>query len=549
MLRPKAPCIITSSMECHCLQFDEIPGTTKLFSTYLSDFNRVKEFYAHTPDEAGVRAAANEVHLAPKTRAAVAQVLREQNRLFGSTQETDANLDRLAGGAVAIVTGQQVGLFSGPAYSIYKALDAIRWAAKLTKAGVDAVPIFWMATEDHDLAEVNQANFGQREGVARIELPLPKDIVGASVGRIGLGPMAETAVAHAAELLEGPDAKTIADALQKSYGSNETFGSAFGKLSARLFKGRGLILLDPLDERFHELARAVYRQAVEDSQKLDEALMARSKLLDRRGFHAQVKVTPQGTLLFFDVNGKRVAVRRRNGDFVAGDMKLSPSEMVEKVDKQPESLTASVLLRPVLQDAILPTAAYIGGPAEVAYMAQAQVTYQRILGRMPAILPRTSFTLIPSEVKRTLERYGLDFREVLGGRQSLLRKMRLQHVPRGLAARFARDEKTLRRILVGYRKPLGKLDKTLIGALDTAERKMLHQFTKLQGKTGNAENLRTGILDRHERQILSSLYPHRGLQERSMCLLPFLASQGMELLDRLAKEMEKQCAGHRVVML
>lgn len=535
-------------MECHCLQFGEIPGTTKLFSTYLSDFDRVKEFYAHTPDEAGVRAAAKEVRLDAGIRRGVVQVLREQNRRFGSTRETDANLDRLADGAVAIVTGQQVGLFSGPAYSIYKGLDAIHWAARLTKAGVDAVPIFWMATEDHDLAEVNQANFGVCEGVSRIELPLPEDASGVSVGRIPLGSMAAAAVAHAAELLEEPAANEIADMLGKSYAADETFGSAFGKLFARLFGGRGLILLDPLDRRLHELARPVYRRAAESAQKLDEELTARSKSLDRRGYHAQVKVTQQGTLLFLDVKGKRVAVRRRNGDFVASDMKLSMAEMLEKIDKEPEALTASVLLRPVLQDSILPTAAYIGGPAEVAYMAQAQVTYRQVLGRMPAILPRASFTLISAEVQRTLEKYGLDFRELLRGRQLLRQKMKLQYVPRGLAARFGRDEKLLLRVLEAYRKPLGKLDKTLAGALDTAERKMLYQFTKLRSKTGNAENLRTGILDRHERQILTALYPHRGLQERSLCLLPFLARYGMELLKRLEKEMEKPCAGHRVLM-
>ncbi|MGC1933815.1 MAG: bacillithiol biosynthesis cysteine-adding enzyme BshC [Candidatus Acidiferrales bacterium] len=536
-------------MECHCLRFDEIPQTTKLFAAFLNDFERVKEFYAHTPDEAGVRAAAKEVRLDAGIRRGVVQVLREQNRALGSTKETDANLDRLANGAVAIVTGQQVGLFSGPAYSLYKALDTIRWAKRLTMAGVDAVPIFWMATEDHDLAEVNQANFGGREGVARIELPLPEDVAGASVGRIALGAMAGAAVAHAAELLEGPGAKEMTEALAASYGSGETFGSAFGKLFARLLKGRGLILLDPLDRRLHELARPIYRKAAEDSEKLAGELIARSKLLDKRGYHAQVKVTQQGTLLFLDVNGKRQAVRRRNGDFVVADAKLSAEQLLEKIEKQPEALTASVVLRPVLQDSILPTAAYIGGPAEVAYMAQAQVIYERVLGRMPAILPRASFTLIEPEVERTLRKYGLDFREILRGRQSLRQKMATQYIPRGLAARFARDEKLLRRVLEGYRKPLGKLDKTLAGALDTAERKMLYQFTKLRGKTGNAENLRTGVLDRHERQIMSALYPHRGLQERSLCLLPFIARQGTELLDHLSAEMEKPSAGHKVMVL
>ncbi|MHB8539503.1 MAG: bacillithiol biosynthesis cysteine-adding enzyme BshC [Candidatus Acidiferrales bacterium] len=536
-------------MECHCLRFGEIPQTTKLFSSFVDDFSSVKDFYAHAPDEEGVRAAAKEVRLDAAIRRAVVEALREQNQAFGTDGATESNIERLAGGAVAIVTGQQVGLFSGPAYSIYKALDAIHWAQKLTASGIEAVPIFWMATEDHDLAEVNQVFFGARDGIARIELPISDDAAGGSVGRIPLGAMAGAAVDHAAGLLEGPGAQEIGAALRAAYRDGETFGTSFGKLMARLMKGRGLILLDPLDPRFHELARPVYRKAVEEPEALVEELLARDKVLERQGFHAQVKVTQQGTLLFLDVDGKRQAVRRRNRGFIAGDAKLSVAELLAKIETEPQALTASVLLRPVLQDSILPTAAYIGGPAEVAYMAQAQVVYRRVLGRMPAILPRASFTLMEPTVVRALKKYDLDFDDVLHGRQRVRRKMELNYLSRGMAAKFARDERALKRILGGYRAPLGHLDKSLAAALDTVERKMLYQFEKLRGKAGRAENFRTGVLDRHEKEILGALFPHHGLQERTLCLLPFLARHGIELLDRLASQLEEPCAGHRVVVL
>ena len=540
-------------MECHCLRFHEIPQTTKLFSSFIDDFSSVKEFYAHAPDEAGVRAAAQKIRLDAGMRKAVAELLRQQNERLGSDAATEKNIERLANGAVAVVTGQQTGLFSGPAYSIYKALDAIRWADKLTKSGVDAVPIFWMATEDHDLAEVNQVFFGDREEISRIELPLGDDIAGPSVGRISLGKMAGAVVDHAVELLEGPGLPAISEALRASYREGETFGSAFGKLLARLMKGRGIILLDPLDSRLHELARPIYRKAVEDSQALINDLTARDKLLDKLGFHAQVKVTQQSTLLFLDVNGKRQPLRRRNGGFAAGDAKFSAAELLAKIDSEPQRLTPSVLLRPVLQDSLLPTAAYIGGPAEVAYMAQAQVVYRRLLGRMPAILPRASFTLIEPTVARAMTKYDLDFRDALHGRQTVRRKMELNSLPRGLVAKFSRDEKGLKRILGSYRAPLGRMDKSLPSALDTVERKILYQFEKLRGKAGRAENFRTGVLDRHEREILGALFPHHGLQERTLCLLPFLARHGVELLDRLYAEMSGEksgpCSGHRVVIL
>lgn len=536
-------------MECDCLRFSQIPQTTELFASFTEDFSKVKSFYGRAPDEAGVRSAAQEVRLDANVRSAVVDVLRAQNRAMGADGEVEKNIDRLATGAVAVVTGQQVSLFSGPAYCIYKALDAVRWAKKLTRSGVDAVPIFWMATEDHDLAEANQAFFGERYGIARLELLLEEQAEGGSVGPILLGKSVEAVGEHATELLQGPGAEQIAEALKASYRREETFGSAFGKLLARLLKGRGLILLDPLDKRLHELARPVYRRAVEEAGPIAEELLARGKQLDREGFHAQVKVTQQSTLLFLAVDGKREAVRKRSDGFVAGSLRQSTGDLLRRIDEEPEALTASVLLRPVLQDSILPTAAYIGGPAEVAYMAQAQLVYRRVLGRMPAILPRASFTLIEPMMGCVLKKYQLDVRGVLSGRQQLRRRMETQYLPRGLAARFARDEKALRQTLAGYGKPLDALDKTLRGARETAERKMLYQFAKLRGKAGRAENARTGVLDRHEREIVSALYPRHGLQERTLSLLPFLARQGMDLLDQLESVMDQPCNGHRLVTL
>lgn len=536
-------------MEYDCLRFSDIPHTSKLFASFVEEFSKVEKFYAHPPSEGGVREAAGKITPDASARSAVAEILREQNRDLGSDPETERNIERLRNGAAAIVTGQQVSLFGGPAYSLYKALDAIEWAKRLTRMGVDAVPIFWMATEDHDLAEANQAFFNERYGIAQLAAPLDEGVAGRSVGRISLGSEVHAVVEQAAAFLQGPAAKEVRDALSESYRAQETFGSAFGKFMARVLQGRGLILLDPLDKRLHELARPVYQKAIEDSKAITDELLARGKELGRHGFHPQVKVTQQSTLLFLDVDGKREAVRRKNGGFVAGNLRLNAADLLKKVENEPEALSASVLLRPVLQDLILPTAAYIGGPAEVAYMAQAQTVYHRVLGRMPAILPRASFTLIEPAVARALKKYHLDIPGVFGGRQQLRRKMEMQYLPRGLAARFARDEKALRKVLSGYGKPLELLDKSLMGARDTAEKKMLYQFEKLRGKAGRSENQRTGVLDRHESEIVSSLYPRHGLQERTLSLLPFLARYGMDLLDRLQSATDAPCKGHRLLTL
>jgi bacillithiol synthase len=553
LLLQKGACIMTTSMEPHCLPFREVPHTTKLFAAFTDDFKRVRRYFAHPPTESGILAAAREIRLDPETRRTVVEVLLEQNARFASGSqlppETARNLDRLAAGAVAIVTGQQVGLFSGPAYSVYKAVTALRWADAITNRGTDAVPIFWLATEDHDLAEVNHSDWNTRDGLTRFEIPAREEDTDRRVGEILLGDAVKSLTAKAGALLEGSYAEEFAAALRESYAPGETYGSAFGKLISRIFAGRGIIFIDPLDERLHRLSAGVYRRALDDSQTLREALLARSKELENDGLHAQVKVTRESTLLFYNVNGRRQPLRSRNGEFTAGKTRFTPDELRAAIDKSPEAFSANVLLRPIIQDTLLPTAAYIGGPAEIAYMAQNQIVYDSLLGRMPAIVPRAAFTLIDPLIARVLAKFDLDVRDVFRGPQFLRKKMERKFLPHSLASRFDSDEKTLRRLLDKYRKPLMNLDSTLVGALDSAEGKILHQFLKLKEKAGRAENLRTGVLNHKESLILAALYPHKDLQERVLCMLPWLAQYGPELLDKLARNIDLGAPQHHLLFL
>src|SRR5579863_1405584 len=531
----RAAGIMISSMESHCLPFREIPHITALFSTFLEEFDRVSSYYAHPPTADGILDSAHEVRLDPETRRAVVEILREQNARFGAGEDARANLDRLAAGAVAIVTGQQVGLFSGPLYSFFKAVSAIRFAEEITRRGVDAVPVFWLATEDHDLAEVDHSVWRTRSGLTRYELPHTPEVEGKRVGEIVFGQAIATVCEEASASLEGPFAGKIASTLRESYTPSDTYGSGFGKLLARVLAGRGIIFIDPLNARLHRFASNVFRRALHDADELRSALEARSKELESNGFHAQVKVAPGSTLLFFNVDGRRHPVRGHDGKFIAGDSEFSLDDLHAAIESTPEAVTPSVLLRPVVQDSLLPTAAYIGGPAEVAYLAQAQVVYKKIFGRMPAILPRSSFTLVEPPVARVLSKYGLDLRDVFRGPQHVRAALEQKAIPNALARRFESDEEKLRAMLKSYADSIEKLDQTLLGTLEAIEEKMLYQFTKLKEKVGRAENFRTGVLDDHQAAVFDSLYPNHELQERTLSALPFLALYGPELLDELTR--------------
>jgi bacillithiol synthase len=528
---------MTASMELQCLPFREIPHTTKLFSSYLDDFDRVASYYSHPPTASGIDTAAREVQLDAGVRRVVVDVLREQNRRFAAGGEIDSatsrNLDRLAAGAVAIVTGQQAGLFSGPAFSFYKAISAQRCADETTRRGIDCVPVFWIATEDHDLAEVNHTHWNTRQGLARYELPARDEDAGRRVGEVVLGEAAQSLVADATKTLEGSFADNVANALRDSYAPGETYGTAFGKLMSRLLAGRGIIFIDPLDPRLHRLAAPIYSRALGESRELRDALLARSAQLEAAGFHAQVKVTHESTLLFRNVDGRREPIRGSQSKFAAGSAEFSPAQAVAAVEKAPVDFTPNALLRPIVQDALLPTAAYIGGPAEVAYLAQSQVVYQRLLGRMPAILARASFTIVEPPIARFLGLYDLDMRDILAGPQHARAKMEQKSLPGGLSSRFDQGEQAFRKLLDEFKAPLQNLDSTLVGALQSTQEKILHQFNQLRGKVGRAENFRTGVLDRHQQILFDALYPQGGLQERSLSLLPVLAASGTGFLDEL----------------
>src|SRR4030088_231437 len=267
-------------MGCQTIPPSRLPHQTKLLLDYLEKFQNVSQFYAHEPTLASAMRMARELKFPAERRSEVAGILRKQNAQWGEAAYVERNLERLANGAVAVVSGQQVGLFSGPAYSVYKALTAVQIAEELTRGGIPAVPIFWMATEDHDLDEVRHATWFDQGKLVRFELPLVAE-TGRPVGRIPLGAQIEPLVQEAAELLAKQGSDLLAQYLIESYRPEETYGSAFGKLFTRLFAQKRLILMDPLDTGLHKVAAPMCSRPLAEKSACGHYLPQRVKDLDR----------------------------------------------------------------------------------------------------------------------------------------------------------------------------------------------------------------------------------------------------------------------------
>jgi len=538
-------------VKSECLPFSKIPHTTRLFTDFLDFPSSVRSFYPRSPHflEWLKEEIPNQRYDAQR-RQRVSDVLERQNKAWGASEKTLENLARFRAGACATVTGQQVGLFGGPLFALFKALTAVKLGQEARAAGMDCVPIFWLATEDHDLEEVSRTEVLGADGLLQHLSTFTKAAPDASVGTIQFGSELEALVQQAAELLGDTP---IVDSIEKSYRPGETFGSAFAKLFASLFGDWGVILLDSADSELHAICQPVFHEAIEKAAEIDDVLLQRGKALESAGYHQQVKVTPSSTLVFTYRNGARTPIHRvANGrpdsyDFVVDQERLSQSELLSRISAAPDQFSANVLLRPVLQDYLLPTLAYTGGSSEVAYFAQAAVVYEKLLGHVTPIIPRFSATLVEPKADRLLERYGLNLPDLF--HDHLREKLAQRTLPDELQSAFESANAGLEKSLSAIRDALAKLDPTLVEASNRAGSKMQHQLEHLRASAARAELRQTELLSRHADVITSMLYPNKSLQERELGGVYFLAKYGIDLLQQIYSAIHTDCLDHQVIHL
>jgi bacillithiol synthase len=555
------------AVKAHCLPLSQIPDTTQLFIDFLAYSPKVQPFYPRSPYFGEwIKDQASALQYDSERRQRVSTILERQNKSWNASPQTLANIRRLRHGAAAIVTGQQVGLFGGPMFSLYKALSAVKMAEEATGAGVDAVPVFWLATYDHDLSEVNQVSLPAEDGVLRTLTTSSHGVAGAPVNDVRPGDEILPVVEEAATLLGDSE---VSHFLRESYRPGESLGSAFARLFARLFASRGVILLDASDAELHRDAAPIYRAAIEHAADLESALLARGEALEKSGYHQQVKVTPSSVLLFTMREGARTPIHRhingsakvkendkdndKDAEFLiggeSGAEKVSRSEVLRRIEKHPENFSPNVLLRPVVQDYLLPTLAYTGGAAEAAYFAQAGVVYEMLLTRVTPVVPRFSATIVEPKVQRWLRQYGIDVPYVFQNAPALRQKLASRSLPEDLQAAFDAAQHSVESSFDDLRGSLEKLDATLVGASETVASKIKYQLDRLRQLASAAELRRSEVIRRHADALIAALYPDGALQERGIAGVYFLARHGTELLQQVQDTIRTDCHDHQILEL
>ena len=380
-------------------------------------------FFAEHFQDRSARVRATQRAARPLT-AEVLSALRAQNAKLAPSSARDAHLHALERGAAAVVTGQQVGLFLGPLYTLYKAASAIAVSRALAaEAGTPVVPIFWLQTEDHDLPEIASCCV-PRDGQPALLLSVPAS----SDARVSIAhcelpaDIERNTAALRAELQRLPHAAEHLDRIERAYRPGATWGDAFAQVIAELFAPEGLVVLDPRDPQLAQQMASVHDRALRDAEAIAAELQARSAALQAAGFDPQVHVRPGAPLSFFHPEGtqdQRSRLTPCERGFKSAAHEHTLAELLDVLVAEPLRFSTSALLRPIVQDTLLPTAAYVGGPGEIAYFAQLSPLYAAFDMPMPLIIPRARFRVIEDKTQRVLDRLKLVPDDALGNATTL----------------------------------------------------------------------------------------------------------------------------------
>jgi bacillithiol biosynthesis cysteine-adding enzyme BshC len=540
-----------SAPACVRLDLRHLPWVRRLAAEYAHDFGALEPFFAGNPAERSAWAAAVQRAQAPvrdreRLAAALAAQLSQREAPAASVAALSALRDPRG---VAIVTGQQAGLFGGPLYSLLKALTAIQVARRVSQDhGVPAVPVFWIDSEDHDWREVASTTLLDADLAPQdIELPAPAGAGQLPVANLRLdesvGPVLER-VRRVLPHTEFTD--ELLASLALAYAPGRTMAEAFGRWLETWLGPLGLVVYDCADPAAKPLATPVFRHELENPARTSALAAEAGAALEARGFHAQVSAHLDATALFH-LDPERHPIKLTAGGFRIGSREVTTDALLAEVAGHPERFSPNVLLRPLVQDALFPTVAYVSGPSELAYLGQLRSVYADFDIPMPLVVPRTTATLLDAATARFLDRYQLSFPSLQPQDESTLNHLLEGQLPPGVESSFQQVHHQVVETMGALVAALPALDPTLEGAARSTLGKMEHDLRTLHSKIIHAAKRRDETLRRQFTRARATTFPHGHLQERTLCFLYFLNRYGPALIGVLDRHLTPD-GGHHCLL-
>lgn len=539
------------------INFGSIPGNYNLFLDYVYEFEKVKEFYKtdfrSREEYSSVFKKVSENHF--EFRNELTNILTEQYNSFTPSAKTLKNISSLKDlRTLAVVTGQQLGILGGPLYTFYKIITAIKLSNFLSERYEDYnfVPVFWLEGDDHDFNEVRFINIlNDNNEIVKIEYDneVVDDENKGSVGNLKFNESLNHFFSHLEKEIRNTEfTQMILEKIKSFYHPGKTFKQSFKELTFWLFDKYGLIIFDPQNIKIKERLKPIFKKEITDFRIHTEKLVNVSANLEQV-YHAQVKVRPIN--LFFSNEEGRFLIEPADNEFrlKRKRKRFTYDELIDLIDKEPESFSANVLLRPICQDYILPTAFYVGGPSEISYFAQVMPLYEFYNVETPIIYPRSSVTLIEKNINSIIEKYEINLTELFGEPEKVKNKVIESISKTSVDEIFSVATNQIKTAIEQLKKKLFDFDKTIGDGSTKYEQKIFHDLEQLKNKTVDAQKRKYETTIRQIDKVINTIYPNLNLQEREINFIYFANKYGVEFINSIYDELTINKFDHQIISL
>lgn len=538
-------------MQVSNYSFKHLPFS-KLFKTYVHNFDEVSKFFEHNPFDSTAISKKMDGFTFQGDRENTASILSSLNKQFDADEEAIHNIERLKNkNALVVVTGQQLGVYGGPLYTVFKTLSTIHIAQQLEEEfNRPVIPVFWLADEDHDYDEVRKITIIDEDSPKTFSLP-PKNNDLPTVAELSLPDEISEMRDQLKEVLYDTDfSGDLWELLDESFNKDNSFFEAFGFFISRLFSKHGLVLAGSNHPDVKQATGEYLKTSIQQADKIRDRLEKQTASL-AEGYHQQVTLY-DSNLFYLDVETGRTKINRNgNGWETDGNVKWNNVQLVDEIEAHPDRFSPNVFLRPIVQDALLPTAGYVAGPGEIAYYGQMKSMYQCFDMDMPIIFPRLSATLIEPAIDRIFNELPFEFHEY-GNR---IEDLESDYVDRtdqhDIEAIFEDWQTKVEEISDTKKKDIADIDPTLEAAAEKATSIYINELNKLKGKVYRSVKKKDQTqLDRIKR-IKANLFPEEGLQERTIAPIFFMNKYGVDIWDKLlnALDADEDFDHHKLVYL
>jgi bacillithiol biosynthesis cysteine-adding enzyme BshC len=531
---------------------NSLPKISSLAHDYFYEFDKISEFFSGDFRDLNTYTKQTErVRSRNYPREQLAAILEELNLGYGCGTKTVQNIKRIIEDkACAVVTGQQVGLFSGPLYTIFKALTTIKLAESLKQKNQGTyVPVFWMASDDHDFEEINHITLLDKDNhLVEIKYAGHSSGLKKPVSDIFLSKKISDCIQQLHDLTRDSEFKPkILSQLSAAYQPSRTLVDAFARWMTQLFAPFGLIFIDGAHPNLKGLGKEVFYTEIAQNSPSTQCALETSQKLKQKNYHTQIELH-QGILNLFLVEDERESIQFKHDEYsVKGKPQtFKKEELLNLLEAKPDKFSPNVLLRPLYQDTLLPTIVYVGGLSEVAYYAQMKRVYERFSLPMPIIYPRKSLTLIEKNVDKALRAYNLSVQDMWQEADAKINKIAREKIPESLSRAFRTTASDLDKDLKDIKYEVTAFEPTLEKSVDLTIGKIHHQLSFLEKKILTAFKKQNTILTQRFQLAKNSLYPNQHLQERVLNITPFLLKYGNTLMDRLYKAMDINHHDHQL---